>query len=215
MCEIAILDPERYNTGQLKEACTDLYQSMRHSLGVVAVHENLDDMKFGYEVFKQVDPDKTELLNFIENNEGCHRLIIHGRLATHGEVTRKNAHPLEIKCRECNVDYVVHNGVVYQHERKKRIHQSQGHSYQTDVDSEAIAHDYGDVPAGFGESGEPKDLHSREPGFILLNEDRMFIHARAYHLTKDARMVKNRRDFGPEYDEQSYMQIAYPPGGIE
>lgn len=209
MCEIAVLDPSRYSSSELKSAAVTLYDSMRSSLGVVAVKENEDRTKFEYDTYKAVVPDKEVLLEFIEETkEESVRIIIHGRMATHGAVTVEHSHPLEINCDECNVDYLIHNGVVPGFEYERGQLTNEGHNFTTEVDSELIAHDFGEVPNQF-EGFE--DLYHREPGFLLLNEDRIFIHASRYQLTNDARMAHGHRDFGPDRREKNFFRVLYYP----
>jgi predicted glutamine amidotransferase len=208
MCEIAILRPAEYSPVKLKEVAMELYESMRSSLGVVAVYNKGDH--FDYSIYKSINPEREALLNFVETEHDAHRLIIHGRLATQGAVTVEHQHPLEVDCPECDVDYVIHNGVVHSYTYEQRQHISDGHEYSTEVDSEVIAHNYGSVPTDF-DGGVPEH-HDHQPSFILMNDDAIFIHgSRGYHLTEYATMTRTHRSFGPVDSQDDYQRVIMTP----
>lgn len=218
MCEIAILDPRRYSVTKMAEASMLLYESMGTSLGLVFIRENGDGTKFQYDIHKSLEPERSEVESFIREHEsGSVRFIIHGRLATHGANTVENCHPLEINCEECDVDYALHNGVLYNHRRLKNEHESVAHNYSTPVDSEAIAHEYGEVPLEFAsdEEHEKRNRIPEQPAFILMNEDGAYINASRYHLSERGEMAHNYRSFAPDRSVNDYQEVILTPTNAE
>ncbi len=78
----------------------------------------------------------------------AHVGIAHTRWATHGKVTRENAHPHV----SCHGDFaVVHNGIIANFRALRTRLSAAGHQFASDTDTEVIAHL---VEANFAECGD-------------------------------------------------------------
>jgi glucosamine--fructose-6-phosphate aminotransferase (isomerizing) len=85
------------------------------------------------DVGKVLDVDNSLQLNTMPGQIG----IGHTRWATHGGITKLNAHPHT----DCTNDVVVvHNGIIDNYQQLKDILIKQGHIFQSQTDSEVIAH---------------------------------------------------------------------------
>lgn len=203
MCELAIVKKGEVSQEQLLELAKTLYEEQGTALGILSVEwvEDYDgNKKFNYEAFRSTEPTPREIGEFIDETwDDTIRYIVHGRLATSGERDVTGAHPIEIDCPECDVDYVLHNGVIGDITREKQHQEDDGHEWTTHVDSEVIAHDFGGVPDSNGVAKEIAEEtgHSYQPAFILCNQDRILYYTRPnsyYQITDDGQMVCSYRD---------------------
>jgi glucosamine--fructose-6-phosphate aminotransferase (isomerizing) len=69
--------------------------------------------------------------------EDCSLAIAHTRWATHGGVTKRNAHP---HLSEDGTIAVVHNGIVENYLELRRDLKAKGHTFQSETDTEVIPH---------------------------------------------------------------------------
>lgn len=214
MCEITILKTDRFSTLEFVEIAMELYRSQRSALGIVAVYDQ--DGKFTYETYRSTEPDEQEVSGFIANNNSAIRFVFHGRLATHGERDNRGTHPIEIDCPECDIQYVLHNGIVgNQPDLRERLEQ-EGHEFTTEVDSELIAHGFGQVPSSIEDPQEGVDASlCGEPASILLGEERFYVETRAYSrykLVDGIELFQSHRWWANHEATGDYASMLVTPG---
>ena len=101
------------------------------SVGIATLER--DRILLRKDVGKVLDVDNSLQLNTMPGQMG----IGHTRWATHGGITKLNAHP-HTDCT--NNVVVVHNGIIDNYQQLKNILLKQGHIFQSQTDSEVIAH---------------------------------------------------------------------------
>lgn len=194
MCEIASLSPVHGSDAFYNYAST-LYEENRDGIGVVAVFRDGDS--FSYETHSQGTnkgeaPDWGEIMRFYQANDDCWKFVIHARLATTGDKTDTNAHPLHIEDKTVGIECIVHNGIVYGDTQHRRRLEDEGHEFSTGVDSEVIAHAHGDVPDDLDElerpgvNGSLNYLLFAENGILVRNDGK-------YHVTEDLEILCTHR----------------------
>lgn len=215
MCEIAILDPEQISSSIVLQVAQNFHEEQGDGVGIVVVINKGD--RFEYKTYKSTAPHWQTINSFLGRNyQDAWRIIVHGRYATEGDVNRKNAHPLEINCDECEFDYVIHNGSVrnYRH-LKTNLHSD--HTYNTDVDSEAIAHDVGTLPEDLDDLSINTYNIRGKLNYILLSANGIFIRTNSiYHLGENMTMTcswskfKDPEEMGFERGSMNKYLLATP-----
>lgn len=225
---MAIIKRGNATREQIATLAMELYQSQRTALGIVSLQwaERYNgERRFDYETFRSPDPDPYEVRDFVDENwNDTLRFILHGRLATSGERDNEGTHPIPIDCPECDIDYVLHNGVIGRVQNEKSWSEKNGHEWSTSVDSELIAHEFGRIPGTVDELVDTvKDSFLRyQPAFVLLNDKYMFVHAREggkYSLTDSGELLCSRRqhevDADIEHDDIANFLLRAEPAQTE
>lgn len=218
MCEIAITKPQEHRDRMIMSEAMTMYRAQRSSLGLLAAYDVGDE--YEYEIYRAVEPDPDELMEWIGENNDAERMFIHARMATHGDVIEEHVHPLEIECDICSVDYLMHNGIVRGYRNLRQQYEARGHDFSTNVDSEVIAHAHETVPTTWDDA--ENQLFGRQPSWVLFNNDRIYVHnGGVYHLTKEGVMCKgggkyrtgSPRDIGPNVEETEgeYTDVIIRP----
>jgi len=210
MCEIAIIDPREKSVEEQLDIASSIYERMGDGVGLAYIREADGQTKFEYDVFAESAPSLDDMRDFIDaNSDGAIRCVIHGRLATCGAVNNENTHPLEVSCDECDMEYVVHNGMVYDHRKRRQRLRARGHTLQTGVDSEIIGHTFGEVPSTFDDADS---FFGGQPAYVLLGEESVYIHAaKGYHLSEYGIVARTHRHFGPESRTDNYQKVILTP----
>lgn len=225
MCEIAVVDPSTTSEQDVFQLASTLYSEQGDGIGVLAVKRDEDAGKFRYDNYKSATPSWQRLWAFLgRHHQDSWRIILHARKQTDGSVNYQNTHPLRVNCEECDTDWMVHNGVVSNHKKIRGGLTSQGHDFNTDVDSEVIAHKFGDLPEDLDDIEEhaPTDLRG-SLNYILASEDRIVAHfEQKYHVTDDfvvtcstRRRKEPMKEEFPERANDSEWVMATPDGEVE
>ena len=195
MCEIAVVpaDPADSSIEGYLNLAAKLYQQNSHGLGMVAVYDGeageTDDFQYSY--YKTTNPTERwpEIKDWLQSRTHAWRFVFHARLATAGDQTVANTHPLDMEDDDIDTELVVHNGVVHGHRRRRRELEDDGHEFATDVDSEVIAHTHDDLPSSLDDDEfDGTQLHGNL-NYLLFGKDGILVrNSGKYTLSEDFRM---------------------------
>lgn len=175
MCEISIIDPSANSIDRLVDVTKAMFKRNNDGVGLVGVYPEGD--QFRYTSFKSTEFDKNSVAGFFGGNQDAWRVIAHCRLATHGDVVDDNVHPLEIEDERCDANMVVHNGVVTGYQSWRQSLEAEGHDFNTDVDSEVIAHHLNDIPESIEDLDEEDFGLTGSLNFLLLGDERILVRS--------------------------------------
>lgn len=198
MCEIAIIDPEEMDIEYTQQLAGIFFREQGDGLGVTAVHHNGEDADkpFEYDVYKSTEPHWQTVYTFLRRNYDAWRIIVHARAKTTGAVNRKTAHPIGVNCPSCEFDHVIHNGHVRSNSKKRERLADKGHWFETEVDTEVIAHEVSELPDSVeGFTRRTYNLRGNLH-YILLSSDGMLVRSgQKYDMAEDLTMTCRFHDF--------------------
>lgn len=221
ICEIAVFDPEQAGIEAIHQIAYRFNEEQGDGLGIVAVKDHGDH--FEYATIKSTDPHWQTFFGFLRRHrETTWRFILHGRASTTGDVNRDAAHPIHVDCEKCSIEWVVHNGHVTNHANIMNGMTGAGHEFNTEVDSEIIAHRIGDVPDDVDDHRSDQYNMSGNLSYLVLSEDGILVRVqRKYYLSDNFTMTCSYRDFdepedlGFERGSKNEWLLAEPGGNIE
>lgn len=219
MCEIYATRPQetRREVNRIIDRAQVMYESNKHGFGALAVYRGDGEFKYAY--WKSSGPAfEGGLLSFLENNLGAWRWVFHARLATAGAKDVDATHPIVThSCDECEASLVVHNGHVNDHEKAHDELADDGHDFQTQVDSEVIAHSVDEFPDELSEDTDFSDGLHGKLNYILFGKDSIFVRNEGkYTLTDDLRIsLRQRRDWVDDGDYKRGFALFHPDGTTE
>ncbi len=107
---------------------------------------------------KKSSGELSDLLERTENSLESKVGIAHTRWATHGSVNKLNAHPHFSNSRQV---FVVHNGIIENHEELRSDLESEGFEFRTETDTEVIPNFFENIIRGGSDRGL-EDLSLKE-----------------------------------------------------
>jgi predicted glutamine amidotransferase len=216
MCEIAVFDPERIEPTQVHETLARFHEEQGDGIGIVMVKH--DGESFTYNTYCSTKPHWATVWSFIGRhfNEAW-RVVIHARYKTAGAVNREGCHPIHVTDENVEFDHVVHNGSVKRHQQRRSALEADGHVFNTDVDSEVIAHTVKELPDSVEDFDTSTYDLTGNLNYLLFAERGILVRtSRKYHLTDDFLMTCSRRDFdnakdiGFEYGTGTQWMLITP-----
>lgn len=175
MCEISIIDPSANDVSRLVDVTEAMYKRNNDGVGLIGVYSQGDE--FRYTEYKSVDFDENAIAGFFGGNKEAWRVVVHCRLATAGGVSREATHPLQVQCSECDGRKVVHNGIVAGHQSWQQSLEAEGHHFNTEVDSEVIAHSIGELPRTMDGLVEEDFGLTGSLNFLVFGPDRILVRS--------------------------------------
>ena len=131
MCGIFGYVGTRINAGQLVvDGLKNLEYRGYDSWGVACKNEQGD-------IIVEKDIGKISTVDSRQFSQRCTQALAHTRWATHGGVTKKNAHPHLSTDRTIAV---VHNGIIENYQELRDELKNKGHSFLSETDTEIIPH---------------------------------------------------------------------------
>lgn len=211
MCEIVVVDPERTADVGIHQLAATLFGEQGDGFGILSVQTDGD--QFTYEVYRNSVPHWYSFHQFLERTrEATWRYVLHARAKTAGEVKRHHAHPIPIDCSECEAQWVIHNGSVTNHRQNRASMVSAGHSFETKVDSEVIAHKVQSLPDDVQSLDSTTYNLRGNLNYLVFFEDGILAHlTRKYYVSEDFIIsCGNRRRKQPiSEDYSSGMKTSY------
>ena len=88
--------------------------------------------------------EKTQMTESLSGTIG----IAHTRWATHGGVTEANAHPHQDDVKQGHGIAIIHNGIIENYATLKKYLEEKGHTFNSETDTEVLAHLIGELYHG-------------------------------------------------------------------
>jgi len=230
MCEIAVVSGG-IDGDNLEALAEFLYEKNSDGIGIAAIYITEDDdgtRKFDANVLKSEDySDISDTIEHFGESVTPWRYVVHARLTTAGGDGWDETHPIMVTENDTDAEWVVHNGVVRGHKRKRRKLEDDGVEFNTEVDSEIIAHKHADLPSAdaVGDYDPDSDDNEFEQpyiggrlNYILFHEDRILVrNTGKYNVTDDFLITCDGRnyDVDPEWDDDESFMLFTPDGRAE
>lgn len=175
MCEISVINPEPNDIQRLVDVCEAMYKRNNDGIGLVGVYPEGDS--FRYTEYKSTEFDENAIAGFFGGNQDAWRVIAHCRLATAGGVSWDATHPIHVECNACDALKVIHNGIVTGHQPWMSSLEDEGHNFNTEVDTEVIAHALDDIPEEIENLDEENFGITGSLNFLVLGQDRILVRS--------------------------------------